>query len=329
MDTARGAALLLVLAYHAVFFSESIGLGSGPWKQLVYTLSVVRMPLFFFLSGTLAVRAIDREWRTLLTGRIGANLWLYVVWATLWYAVFSLVPYERAGAPDGWWRWVTSTFLLPQNAAWYLLGLAAFTALARAVRGVRTGVVLTVAAGVSAVAGTGVVHQHSFVWSNLLSLFVFFAAGSRWAVRTPRLTARVSRPGLAVPLATAVVLVAFVAKEAGAYPFPGVQLLLGAGGVLAGLAVCGWIAASAPGRALAALGSRTLGVYLLHEIVLGVLVLAFTGLDGTALDRVARWVLPVVLVAATLLVAVPSARLLRAVPGALVAPWQRPRPAAA
>ncbi|WP_432508871.1 acyltransferase family protein [Kineococcus auxinigenes] len=51
VDTARGGALLLVIAYHAVLLADSIGLGSGPWHRIVYALGVARMPLFFFLSG--------------------------------------------------------------------------------------------------------------------------------------------------------------------------------------------------------------------------------------------------------------------------------------
>ncbi|WP_369068615.1 acyltransferase family protein [Kineococcus terrestris] len=339
VDTARGAALLLVVVYHAFLFALAGGLTAGAaasaWGQLVGAAGAVRMPLFFFLSGLLAARALDRPWPVLVRGRVGTHLWLYVLWASVAYAVFSVVPYQREGAPDGPLLWAETTFWLPRNAAWYLLALALFVVAGRLLRRAATGPLLlgatAVALGTSAGAHSGVLPVPSFVWFNVATLFVFFAAGSRAGRWAPALVQRCSGTLVAGGLLAAVGAVALLAARAQLLAVPGVSLLLGAAGVVAGLAVAGRLAPTAPGRALARLGRDTLGVYVLHEVVLGCLVavvLAVTGAArlvaaGSGAGELVSWLAVPVLVVAALVAAVALTVPLRRVRGALGAPWRR------
>ncbi|WP_432508818.1 acyltransferase family protein [Kineococcus auxinigenes] len=218
--------------------------------------------------------------------------------------------------------------MLPENGAWYLLALMIFTALPRCAQNAPTPVLLAVGGTASAVAGTGPITEHSFVWNNVFFLFVFFlfvffAAGSRWARWAPPLTEHLGRSQVALPLTACVAGAALAATGTGALSVPGVHLFLGAIAVLAGLTVSRWVAPSWAGRALAALGRDTLGVYLVHEVAAGLVVLAFTGIVGSAVDGAARWLLPPVLVAVVLVRAIPLARCLRRIPGLLSAPWDR------
>ncbi|WP_432544280.1 acyltransferase family protein [Kineococcus sp. SYSU DK002] len=297
VDTARGASILLVVMYHAGLFAASVGLTSNPWNLVNGAAQVLRMPLFFFLSGLLATRAVERPWRILLRGRIGTNLYLYVLWASAAFLLFTLIPYGREGAPRGPWHWVESTFLLPENGTWYLLTLALFIVTARLLRAVPTTALLGVAAVVSTVAGTGLV-EDSFVWNNCLVLFVFFAAGVRLPSATLRTSTTLGRPRVALPLVVVVGGASLLAAHRGWMDVAGVRTLLGAAAVVTGIAVSVLIARTAAGRLLARLGRDTLAVYVTHEMLLAVLVLPLAGLAGSSWTDAARWAAPVILIVA-------------------------------
>lgn len=320
VDTARGAAIVLVMTHHAVLFATAEGLGQGAWTALNETLRLVRMPLFFFLSGLLAVGAVNRPWRELLVRRTGNDLWVYLLWATAAFATFTLVPYARDDLPTGFGGWLSATVLLPTNGAWYLLALALYLVLARALRRVPTWALLTGAAVVSAAFGPGPLVEHSFVWNDCLTLFVFFAAGTR--LRTPTLRTLATTPGWPLTLLSVALVgaLALGVTGLGLTRVPGVRLLVGALAVAAGLLLAHRLAEATAGRALANIGRRTLPVYVTHEIVLGLLVLALAPLAGnTALSYLA----PVLLVAAALAVCLPLRGTLTRVPWLLRAPWVR------
>ncbi|GAB3464681.1 acyltransferase family protein [Kineococcus endophyticus] len=319
VDTARGASILLVITYHAALFAASVGLESNAWNVVNGATRVIRMPLFFFISGLLASSALARPWMPTLRRRVAGNLYLYVLWATLAFVLFSLVPYERQGAPRGAWHWVESTFTQPQNGLWYLLALALFTLAAKALNRFSTLAVLVPAALLSAVAGTDLVPS-SFVWNNCLVLFVFFLAGSRLRSQTLGRIPRLGRLSIALPLASVVGVVALVAAKLDVLDVAGVRFALGAAAVLAGLSFSASIASSRFGRFLATVGRDTLGVYVTHEMLLALLVLPMAGLASSPWVDAARWFAPPVLVVVGTAAALALRKPLSKVPGLLAAP---------
>ncbi|MEW1958816.1 acyltransferase family protein [Kineococcus sp. NPDC059986] len=324
IDTARGASILLVVLYHATLFAAAAGFENAAWDLVNGAAQPLRMPLFFFLSGLLASRAVERSWRELVPGRLGSNLYLYVLWASLAFAVFSLVPYERQGAPRGFAHWIQSTFLLPENGHWYLLLLALFTAAGKVLRPVPSAFLLPAAAAVSAVACTDVVSA-SFVWNNCLLLFGFFAAGLRLRTTAFRLSQEWARPRRAGALVLLVGTTALVAAHSGWMQVFGVRTVLGVGAVAAGVAAAAALSGTRLGRPLASLGRNTLPLYLAHEVVLALLVLALAPAAGTSLTDPLRWIAPALLVAAGTGVVVALRRHLIRVPGLLSPPWSPPR----
>ncbi|WP_432512427.1 acyltransferase family protein [Kineococcus sp. SYSU DK001] len=326
VDTARGAAIVLVVTHHAVLFTTAEGLGHPAWTALNETLRLLRMPLFFFLSGLLAVRAVHRPWPDLLRRRTTNDLWVYLLWASAAFAAFTLVvPYARDDVPGGPRGWLDQTLLLPDNGAWYLLALALYLPLGRLTRTVPTVVLLPAAAALAAALGPGQLVRYSFVWSDLLTLFVFFAAGLRLREGALRLSTRVPGPAAVTALAAVVGALALAVTALSLTQVPGVRLLVGAGAVVAGCAVAVRLAPTRLGHGLAHVGSRTLPVYVTHEIVLGVLVLALAPAAGTGLRGPLSLLAPAVLVAAALAVCLPLRGPLTRVPWLLHAPWAAPR----
>ncbi|WP_380175920.1 acyltransferase family protein [Kineococcus sp. DHX-1] len=325
VDTARGAAIVLVVTHHAVLFATAEGLGHPAWTALNETLRLLRMPLFFFLSGLLAVRAVQRPWPDLLRRRVGNDLWVYLLWATAAFLAFTALPYARDDLPTGVRGWLDDTVLLPGNGAWYLLALALYLPAGRLLRAVPTAVLLPAAAVLAAVFGPGQLVRHSFVWSDVFTLFIFFAAGLRLRDLALRSSASVPGPTLVAVGAGATGALALAVTGLGLTQVPGVRLLVGAAAVVAGCAVAVRLAPTRTGRALADVGRRTLPVYVTHEIVLGVLVLALAPAAGTALAAPLSLVAPVLLVAAALAVCLPLRTPLTRVPWLLHAPWAAPR----
>jgi uncharacterized membrane protein YcfT len=325
VDTARGAAIVLVITHHAVLFTTSEGLGHPGWTALNETLRLLRMPLFFFLSGMLAVRAVQRPWADLLRRRVTSDLWVYLLWASAAFAAFTLLPYARDDLPTGVSGWLLDTLLLPGNGAWYLLALALYLVAGRLTRSVPTRVLLPAAAVVAAAFGPGQLVRYSFVWSDVLTLFVFFAAGLRLRDLALGLTDRVPGPFAVATAATATGALALTVTGLGLTQVPGVRLLVGTTAVATGCAVAVRLAPTLGGRALADVGRRTLPVYVTHEIVLAVLVLALAPAAGTGLAGPLSLVAPALLVAAALAVCLPLRTPLARVPWLLHAPWAAPR----
>ncbi|MFB9376470.1 acyltransferase family protein [Kineococcus gynurae] len=335
MDTARGAAILLVVLHHAVDHTVDLhlgrGLGAEVWTVVNESLRLVRLPLFFFLSGMLAERAVRRPWRELLPGRIGTNLWLYLLWSTIAFVVLALVPLPMIGFGEDVQAWARTTLWLPVTSIWYLLALAVFVALGRALRPVPTVWLLIVSGALSSAMASGPLVPWSFVWNDMIMLFVFFAAGLRLADLPRRFLDPRPRGATTALWVMAGAAAAVVTTLTGAAALPVVRLVVGAVTVVGGLVLAARIAESAVGRALAAAGRDTLGVYVTHQMVLAGLLTGLAwalGSPGQALDdapEVWSWIGPAVLFVGAVAVSTPLGRALRGVPGALGAPWPTAR----
>ena len=72
IDTLRGLACLLLVAYHVIGATPSIGLklSDGLLRELNDDLAYIRMPLFTFLSGFVyALRPYAGNWSAYLKGK--------------------------------------------------------------------------------------------------------------------------------------------------------------------------------------------------------------------------------------------------------------------
>lgn len=259
-DVAKGACIVLVVLWH-VTKKDYLELPwslpvpvTGVWGTFSQALLPVRMPLFFAISGLFAARQLALPWRTVLRGRVATLLWVFVLWTLVQTVVLRLVPgfdTEVARSPLGLLRGLTVT---PGNL-WYLLALAAYVVVARLLRSVPD-LALAAALLLSAVAAAGWVPTPENRY-GLLTNLVWFLLGTRLAGRVLPHVSLAWVPVFAVACALWLAL--------GADAWFGVRPALGLLGILAGASVAGSLA-SVPrlGDPLAALGRRTLPVYVLH-----------------------------------------------------------------
>ena len=120
IDAAKGVSIFLVVYWHAVdarlIFNEAL------W--------MLRMPLFFFVSGLFAAKALDLDWRAFLTQKVGNILYLYVFWTFLVFASTILVAQVFGPDPINWQQ-PFMLFVEPPRTLWFMYALAVSFALAK------------------------------------------------------------------------------------------------------------------------------------------------------------------------------------------------------
>ena len=122
IDTLRGVACLLLVAFHVVGHSPATGLRLplDHWASLANEwLSILRMPLFSFLSGYVyALRPVDRLRGDVVRGKVRRLLVPMLVVGTVYAALQTLAPGSQGQAID--WRLL---HVAPVAHYWFLESL--------------------------------------------------------------------------------------------------------------------------------------------------------------------------------------------------------------
>lgn len=313
VDAAKGICMALVVLRHlALWFEGEINSGApAVWWTVSEFLSPLRMPLFFFLSGFLAVRALSRPLRASQARTVG----LYVVYA-LWTFLFLsrlFLPVARGGGDAPTAGELALSLVLP-TSFWYLWALPAFFLLAWALQKVlgRHAAWALVPLLALSVAGQSIEDATIGVLTDPMDALKLgsVAENAVWFV-----LGVVGRPVwlAAMQKASLVRLVIGVVGYAVAYAGLAAVDLLGPGKVI--LAVIAlWVSlqalalidmSSALMRAFAAVGRMTLPVYIFHIFAISVLsgAIGLSGLSRLLGEHAAVWgaVLPPVLAVAIIL----------------------------
>lgn len=121
IDTLRGLACILLVAYHVVGNNPSIGLQleSGFLREVSDLLKTVRMPLFTFLSGIVyAYRPLTENWPTFLKGKARRLLIPMLIVGTAFAIIQSLVP-GASNKVENWWL----LHIVPVQHFWFVEAL--------------------------------------------------------------------------------------------------------------------------------------------------------------------------------------------------------------
>jgi len=257
------------------------------------------MPLFLLVSGYFAANAFTRPWRVVARTRVLRFFYLYLLWSLIHLAALWAFPDLPTLVPRSLAQFVESVTISPPNT-WYLYALALYFLVAKALSRVPAWLVIGAAAVLSVVVSAGFVDVVSNRGS-LLSNFVFFLLGLHLAPQLRRFVAWM-RPGRALLFVAAYALAFAAMRLTGTESVPGVWPAVSVAGVAMGLGVAPLIARSRLlGTGLAAIGRRSLPIYLLHMPLLAiadVVLVAWLAEARGAVQLVAAAVLPVLLTAA-------------------------------
>ncbi|MFT2689805.1 acyltransferase family protein [Clavibacter zhangzhiyongii] len=125
IDAGKGACMVLVVLLHlSLMYENEVNEGAAAlWWDISSAFAPLRMPLFFFISGFLATRAVQRP----LGMTRGRTLGIYSVYA-LWTLLFLarlFVPQARGGGAAPTPGELALSLVLP-TSYWYLWALPVF-----------------------------------------------------------------------------------------------------------------------------------------------------------------------------------------------------------
>jgi peptidoglycan/LPS O-acetylase OafA/YrhL len=284
IETLRGLACLLLVAYHVVGADASLGLQvtDGPLRWLNDGMAYLRMPLFTFLSGLVyGLRPFGGNSQAFLSGKIRRLLVPMLVVGTVFAALQAVTPGTNSSAGP-WYLWhvqPVAHFWFVESLFWVFVLLWALERAAWLQTAKGFAVVFALACGVY----LSVRGWHWFGLEGAIYLLPYFLAGlaaTRFSFR-----AWLAKPWVKIGLlACAVGMVLWMGTPMSNPDRRTVWMLL------SGLSLCllclsfGWA-----NRHLAGIGRHSYAIYLFHVF--------FTAAARIALDRLQIDVLPMDLVA--------------------------------
>ncbi len=268
---------------------------AGDSLYLNEMLILVRMPLFFFVSGLFAYRAITKpDLMTFLRDKVGNLLYLYALWIGLLFLSTDVVMHLWWGKEIDPIRQL-QLFWDPIFTIWFLYALAVAFVIARLLRRVPIWIVLVAAFALYLVSVASGEWRHLPFLERIVRLFPFFWLG---LIAMPIVDNFVERHYAYWPVATAFFLALAYAvfdsplNSLGALTFA-VTLI----GIVGMLLFARQLAAFSWTWPLAIVGASTLYIYVTHKIALFYLdrVLAVLDLDFPGIE--ALKVVPIVIAA--------------------------------
>jgi peptidoglycan/LPS O-acetylase OafA/YrhL len=284
IETLRGLACLLLVAYHVVGADASLGLQvtDGPLRWLNDGMAYLRMPLFTFLSGLVyGLRPFGGNSQAFLSGKMRRLLVPMLVVGTVFAALQAVTPGTNSSAGP-WYLWhvqPVAHFWFVESLFWVFVLLWALERAAWLQTAKGFAVVFALACGLY----LSVRGWHWFGLEGAIYLLPYFLAGlaaTRFSFR-----AWLAKPWVKIGLlACAVGMVLWMGTPMSNPDRRTVWMLL------SGLSLCllclsfGWA-----NRHLAGIGRHSYAIYLFHVF--------FTAAARIALDRLQIDVLPMDLVA--------------------------------
>lgn len=278
LDAARGIGIVLVVVGHIIGGLRDAGLieRDGLGAALFHLIYSFHMPLFFWLAGSLVDQRLQHSQGRFIRASLVGVAWPYF----LWCFTQSLVNYLASAYTNNQYPFdlarVISFLWEPAAQFWFLYSLFLLHATALLSQRFSRGLCLGVAIGVSLL---GFEYKHSILAWTAQAAWAYYwgvyCAGQRvikgesWLLRRPLLSAAVLLSGCA--------LLSEILRQNGAYP--GTNLLIlpaTVAGMLAVLLLSRWRGETLGW--LQTLGRYSMGIYVLHVLVVAGIRIAFVKL---------------------------------------------------
>ncbi|TFC29599.1 hypothetical protein E3O25_05075 [Cryobacterium sp. TMT1-3] len=317
IDVAKGIAITLVVLYHAIMYLDEVGL-AGALAPLNPLFDTFRMPLFFFMSGILAASAIRLAYRQLFRKRISLLLYLYIAWVTLQTLfILALPPISPTGTPNATWASLVTLFVRPSSNLWFIYALPLFFTLAWLMRRWPPLLQIGLTAAVAVLFGSQLLHTGS-PWDKMGKYLVFFIAAIYLGPMVRRLVPFV-RWWHVVFFCVGYAGLVVVTTKLALTRVPFVLLVLSTLAVVVGITVAVVLARLPAFDFVRALGSRTLPIYLVHTLPMTALAAVLVAFDVQIGPAVAT-LLPPLLCAGAIMLALALHRQFHAIPGVFTVP---------
>ena len=276
LDTAKGISVILVVFWHVLMVSSSVGFTPHPVYFAVNApLLSMRMPLFFFVSGVVVAHSLSGPWKDFFNRKLLDLLWI----CGLWTVIYTVVQ----GRPTSY---ILTSWYRPEIHLWFLWGLIIYRLLSYLLRRHKT-LALALSLTLSLLVyhdlpqdfwGSLSTHQRSVV---RYGAFFFFAV---WYGRQ-MVSALCRWPWIALAAALMAALLASRLDLVFLLSLSGVMLILSASILISEHLV-------AVQHAFTFVGSRSLEIFVLHFAMVGPFLKMAKGYSHSAL-----WAVPAVTLA--------------------------------
>ncbi|WP_158251114.1 acyltransferase family protein [Cryobacterium sp. Y11] len=316
IDVAKGIAITLVVLYHAVMYLDAVGL-AGAMAPLNPLLDTFRMPLFFFMSGILAAKAIRLPYWELFRKRMSLLLYLYAVWVAAQTLFLLALPPIGPDGPNARWTDLVTLFIRPSSNLWFIYALPIFLTVAWLTRRWHPLIVMSITGALAVLFGSQILHTAT-PWDKMGRYLVFFLAAIWLGPRVRRLIPRLRLWHVAVLCGVYGSVVLIMVKQS-LTRVPFVLLVVSILAVLVGISVAVVLSRTPLFDFVRVLGSHTLPIYLVHTLPMTAFA-AILLAGGVTLPEGVATALPLLLCGAAILLALAVYRRFAAVPGVFTVP---------
>ena len=307
VDAAKGVSIFLVVYWHSV--DNLLRINEALW--------LLRMPLFFFVSGLFANRAMALPWADFLKTKVGNIFYLYILWTFIVF--FTTIFVAQTFGPDR--IDIGGPFLLfvqPPQTLWFMYALGISFLIAKLIRPLAWWPIFLLAFAAYCWSIYGGNWRTAPFPDKVIRLLPFFLLALKFPQPAIQFAARHSRWGLpALAVFVALILLIF---ETGLVLVGPITFALGLLGVFSVLMTASAFQSSLITKALAQIGQRTLFIYVMHRIPLfyGTHAMEYLQIDQNALTMS---VLAVLVTAACYFIG--EYVIQRWLPWLFTAPWAR------
>lgn len=127
IDAAKGVSITFVVVYHLFLGLDKRVTGVPAfWDEVLNpVLTLVRMPLFFFVSGMFIARSVKKETWTFVSDKLATVVYPYLLWQTLQFSLAKLSGAKEIVGVSGEATWDKLPMLLvgypkPYGQFWFL-----------------------------------------------------------------------------------------------------------------------------------------------------------------------------------------------------------------
>jgi uncharacterized membrane protein YcfT len=311
VDVAKGIAIILVVLFHAIIFTDDVGL-AWHWRKFTDLLDTFRMPLFFFTAGVFAAKVIRLPFPVLFRRRIASLLWIYVFWSFIWTVAFKYITWVRPDADrNGWYSFLTIPFW-PNANTWFVYALALFFVYTWLVRSWAVHWQFVLPMILNLAFGSGLVSSGNGAIDKSAMYLLFFVAAVHFGPVVRLLTVR-TKLSVVVLISVAYVAAVVAIRLSDTANLPGTRLIASVLAVATGTGLAVVISRLRASGWLRYLGRNTLPVYVLHFYP----IFGFVLLGQSFKTQIAPFsgIFPLMTCAAAIVISLLVFKLTRGVPG--------------
>jgi len=253
-DIAKGASIAMVVYWHMV----------DDVLKLNEALTLLRMPLFFFVAGLFIRSTFAQGNEGLFVHRVLNFAWLYILWACIMF-VMLVLPYNLFMGNDWYWSFPSFHTLIvePPPTLWFIYALCLAVIITMVTRKVPLWILFSIAIGGYLWSAMDQNLRDPDFYTRMVRLYPFFLIGLVSLNLLDALGQKL-RP-IAVFLLPGFCLLAYALYFSGFRDVSWLTFLVSLFGVVSLIATAQWLQGTPIGNGLAWIGAASLHIYLLHR----------------------------------------------------------------